>query len=94
MDVLRANSDALVAVDGQCLRVDGDLLLGFVGSSDNFVAADARSDEHQRADRPMILAVACVVFAGTLVVISIMGVLFALLLPAIVAVRESARRTS
>src|SRR5688572_6655174 len=61
VNVLGTDPHALFAVRGECLRVDRDVELPLVGRADHAVAANPPAEKHDRADRPMILAVPLVV---------------------------------
>src|SRR6266545_3031574 len=64
VDVLGADSKPVPRIAGQGPRVDGYVELALVGGADDAVAPDAAAEEHDRADRPVVLAVAAVVRRG------------------------------
>src|SRR5262245_8566889 len=61
VDVLGTHADAPVLVERERLRIDRDRELLLVGRADHAVALDAAAEKQDRADRPVILAVALVV---------------------------------
>jgi len=61
MKMLRADADAVFLVECQCFRIDRDQELFFIGCSDDAVALDSGSHEHDRTNRPMVFAVVIVV---------------------------------
>src|SRR5262249_44806997 len=65
VNVLGADPNALLAIPGQRLRIDGHQELLLVGGTDDAIPPDSPTEEHDRADRPVVLALAVVVSRGT-----------------------------
>src|SRR5205823_4109943 len=64
VNMLRPEPDAFLLVARQRLRIKQYMELLLIGGAQNPVALDGPAQEHDRADRPVVLAVAVVVVGG------------------------------